>query len=341
MSGKIYICLNCGNDATRKEIAYMDAALERGKRTSEKTLRFKSPLHKRIKSYGSLYMIALPGIIFLIVFKYLPMYGIIISFKDFNVVKGILGSDWIGLDNFRTLFSTSDFPIALKNTLILSFYHLVWGFPVPITLALLLNEIRLHLFKRTVQTITYIPHFFSWVVISGIFIDLLSPSTGIVNSFLQLLGIDPVYFMADTRFIRSILVFSNIWKEAGWGTIIYLASITSIDQELYKAAAIDGAGRFRQTLSVTIPSLKSTIIILLIMRLGNIMDGNFEQVLMMYSAPVYNVTDVIDTYVYRQSFVTLQFGLTSAAGLFKAVINCTLLLVSDGIVKRLGGTGMY
>ncbi len=319
----------------------MDAALIKEKRAGEKALPFKSPLHKRIKSYGNLYLIALPGIIFLIIFKYLPMYGLIISFKDFNVMKGILGSDWIGFDNFRTLFNTSDFPIALRNTLILSFYHLFWGFPVPILLALLLNEVRQQLFKRTVQTVTYIPHFFSWVVISGIFIDLLSPSTGIVNSFLQLLGIDSVFFMADPKYIRSILVASNIWKEAGWGSIIYLASITSIDQNLYQASAIDGAGRFRQTLSVTIPSIRSTIIVLLIMRLGSIMEGNLEQVLMMYSAPVYDVTDVIDTYVYRQSFVTLQFGLTSAAGLFKSVVNCTLLLVSNTIVKRLGGTGMY
>ena len=319
----------------------MNSVFSGGKRIAAKNLSGKSPLIKRMKSYGNLYLIALPGLVFLLVFKYLPMYGIIISFKEFNVMKGILGSDWVGFKNFTTLFSTSDFPIALKNTLILSFYHLFWGFPVPIILALLLNELRLKVFKRTVQTITYIPHFFSWVVISGIFIDLLSPSTGIVNAILQLLGVEPVFFMADTRFIRSILVFSNIWKEAGWGTIIYLASITTIDQELYKAAAIDGAGRLRQTLNITIPSIYSTIIILLIMRLGNIMEGNFEQVLMMYSSPVYDVTDIIDTYVYRQSFVTLQFGLTSAAGLFKAVVNCTLLLTSNTIVKRLGGTGMY
>jgi len=296
---------------------------------------------QKMAAYKELYLMAIPGIIFLLLFKYLPMYGIIMAFKNYNVMKGIIGSDWVGFKNFIMLFATSDFPLAFRNTLILSVYHLSWGFPVPLIMALLLNEVRSSVLKRSVQTITYIPHFFSWVVISGIFIDILSPSSGIVNTIIQAFGGDPVFFMADPRYIRSILVFSSIWKEAGWGTILYLASITSIDPELYQAAAMDGAGRLHQTWSITIPCLLPTIIILLIMRLGNIMDSNFEQVLMMYSASVFDVTDVIDTYVYRVSFTSLQFGLTSAAGLFKAVINCMLLLTANHVVKRLGGRGMY
>jgi putative aldouronate transport system permease protein len=307
-------------------------------KNNKKTLKL---LLQRMKPYGGLYLIALPGIFFLLIFRYLPMYGLIIAFKDFNVMKGILGSNFVGLKNFTDLFNTSQFPTALKNTILLSVYNLVWGFPVPIILAMLLNEVRLLAFKKTVQTITYIPHFFSWVVISGIFIDILSPSSGVINLALQKLGFNSVFFMANPNLIRSILVLSNIWKEAGWGTILYLAAISSIDDSLYEAAAIDGAGRLRQAFNITLPALKSTIIILLIMRLGDIMGDNFEQILMMSSASVQDKVDVIDTYIYRQSFLTLQFGLTSAAGLFKSVINCFLLVFSNRIVKMFGGSGMY
>lgn len=301
----------------------------------------KKSLLQRMKPYKGLYLIALPGVLFLLIFRYLPMYGIIIAFKDFNVMKGILGSDFIGFKNFTRLFHSAQFLLAFKNTILLSIYNLLWGFPVPIILALLLNEVRMLAFKKTVQTITYIPHFFSWVIISGIFIDILSPSTGIVNILIQKLGFNPVFFMASPSWIRSILVFSNIWKEAGWGTILYLAAISSIDESLYEAAAIDGAGRLKQALNITLPALKSTIIILLIMRLGNIMGDNFEQILMMSSSAVQDKVDVIDTFVYRQSFLTLDFGFTSAAGLFKSIINCFLLVFSNRLVKMLGGSGMY
>lgn len=304
--------------------------------------RRKKALWKRVALNWDIYIfMALPGLILLLVFRYLPMYGILIAFKDFNLFKGILGSDWIGLDNFTRLVSSDTFKRAFGNTLTISILRIIFGMPFPIIFALLLNELRNVTFKRTIQTITYIPHFISWVVIAGVCIDLLSPSTGLVNRVVELFNGEPIFFMTSVKWIRTVVIGSEIWKEFGWGAIIYLAAITGIDQQLYEAASIDGAGRWKQTLHITLPGLKGTFIVLLIMRLGGLMGANFEQIYMLYNPTVYEKIDVIDTYVFRTAFDTLDFGYTAAAGLISQVIGCILLLTSDRLVKRFGGRGLY
>lgn len=301
----------------------------------------RKPLARRIVMNWDVYLLALPGLALLLVFRYLPMYGILIAFKDFNVLKGILGSDWIGFENFTRLIASGAFTRAVANTLILSALRIIVGMPFPILLALLMNEVRNMIFKRTVQTIVYIPHFISWVVIAGIFIDLLSPSTGLINRVIEIFGGEPVFFMASPKWIRTVVVGTEVWKESGWGAIIYLAAIMGIDPQLYEAATIDGAGRIRQTWHVTLPALAGTFIVLLIMNMGTVMSANFEQIYNIYNPQVYSQIDVIDTYVFRTAFDTLDFGFTTAAGLFTQVIGCVLLMTSNTVVKRLGGRGMY
>jgi len=283
----------------------------------------------------------LPAMLFIIVYKYVPMYGVIIAFKDFNIMKGIMGSSWIGFEHFRQLFMFDEFPRVVRNTIIISFMKLIFGFPAPIIIALLLNELVLKRFKRVVQTFTYIPHFISWVVVGGIVIDLLSPSSGIINKVIQSFGLEPIFFMSDGQWFRWILVFSDNWKEAGWGAIIYLAAILGINDELYQAARVDGATRLRQIWHVTLPCIRSTIVILLLLRIGNVFDAGFEQILVMYNAMVYEVADIIDTYVYRVGLGQMQFGLTTAAGLFKSVIGCGLLIMANWMARRMGEEGIF
>lgn len=291
--------------------------------------------------YWDLYLMLLPAMLFIIVYKYVPMYGVVIAFKDFNIMKGIMGSSWVGFEHFRQLFMFDEFPRVVRNTIIISFMKLVFGFPAPIVIALLLNELMLKRFKRVVQTFTYIPHFISWVVVGGIVIDLLSPSSGIINKVMQSFGFEPVFFMSDGQWFRWILVFSDNWKEAGWGAIIYLAAILGINDELYQAARVDGASRLRQIWHVTLPCIRSTIVILLLLRIGHVFDAGFEQILVMYNAMVYEVADIIDTYVYRVGLGQMQFGLTTAAGLFKSVIGCGLLVLANWMARRMGEEGIF
>ncbi len=304
-------------------------------------LTSRKNLTRRILLNWEIYLMALPGLILLLIFRYLPMYGIVVAFKDFNVIKGILGSPWIGFENYIRLMSSSEFKRAFTNTLTISVLRMLFGMPLPILLALSLNEVRNLLYKRSIQTIVYIPHFISWVVVAGIFIDLLSPSTGLINRLIESLGGTRIFFMTSLRWIRTVVVGSEVWKESGWGAIIYLAAITSVDPELYQAASIDGANRLRQTIHITLPAIKGTFIVLLIMRMGAMMGANFEQIYMLYNPIVYAKIDVIDTYVFRTTFDTLDFGYTTAAGLFSQIIGCILLMTSNTVVKRMGGRGMY
>ena len=236
--------------------------------------------------------------------------------------------------------SSPDFWRIMKNTIVISFYHIVFGFPAPIIFALLLNEIRFSVFKRFAQTISYLPHFLSWIVIGGILITLLSPSTGVVNYLLQMLGIDSIYFLGTEQYFRFTLVTSAIWKEIGWGTIIYLAALSGVDSQLYEAAVLDGANRWKQTLHITIPSILPVISILLILRVGGVLDAGFDQILTLYSPAVYGVADVLDTYVYRVGLQNFQFSLTTAVGLFKNVIALALVLTTNYIVKKMGQEGI-
>ncbi|MBO9608634.1 MAG: sugar ABC transporter permease [Paenibacillaceae bacterium] len=291
--------------------------------------------------YWDLYLMMLPALLFLVVFKYAPMYGVVIAFKDYNLIQGVFGSRWVGMQYFRELFAFDEFPQVIRNTLAISLMKLIVGFPAPILLALLLNELRLNKFKRSVQTVTYLPHFISWVVIGGIAVDVLSPSSGIVNKAIQAFGFEPIFFLSSERLFRWILVFSDTWKEVGWGAIIYLAALLGINDELFQAATVDGAGRTRQIWHISLPSIRSTIIVLLLLRIGHLLDAGFEQVLVMYNTTVYDVADIIDTYVFRVGLGTMQFGLTTAAGLFKSVIGCVLLVLANTLARRMGEDGVY
>jgi putative aldouronate transport system permease protein len=300
----------------------------------------KSPKRKVFK-FWDLYLMVLPALVFLIIFKYAPMYGIVIAFKDYNIIQGVMASKWIGLQHFHELFAFDEFPRVVRNTLLISLMKLVIGFPAPILLALLLNELRLVFFQRTVQTVTYLPHFISWVVVGGMAVDLLSPSSGIVNKAIEALGFQPIFFLSEERLFRWILVLSDIWKEAGWGAIVYLAALVGINEELFQAATVDGAGRFKQIWHVSLPGLTSTIVVLLLLRLGHVLDAGFEQVLVMYHPAVYDVADIIDTYVFRVGLGTMQFGLTTAAGLFKSVIGCVLLILANTLARKMGEEGVF
>lgn len=296
---------------------------------------------REYKKSKYLFFMLIPVLIWYAIFHYGPLYGVLLAFKDYSPRLGILGSPWVGLDHFKFLFFQSpDFMRIFRNTLLISCYHLIFGFPAPIILALLLNELRFGWFKRIAQTISYLPHFFSWVVLSGIIIVMLSPSEGPVNFILSAIGIEPIYFLADTDYFRSTLVATGIWKEIGWGTIIYLAALSGIDPTLYEAAVIDGANRRKQIWYITLPSILPVITIMFILSLGGILNAGFDQIFNLYNPAVYEVADIIDTYVYRAGILGAQFGLTTAVGLFKNVIGIILVLSTNYVVKKMGQEGV-
>ncbi|MCP3774050.1 ABC transporter permease subunit [Paenibacillus sp. MZ04-78.2] len=288
-----------------------------------------------------LYLLLLPGMLFIIVFKYIPMYGLVIAFQEYNILQGVGGSDWVGLYQFEKLFTMLDFTNVFKNTLIISTLKLVWGFPAPIVLALLLNEVKQLVFQRFVQTVVYLPHFISWVIFSGIIIIFLNPVDGLVNQVMGWFGGAPIDFLIEKSYFRSILVATDIYKEVGWGTIIYLAAISGISPQLYEAAIVDGAGRFRQMWNITLPSIRHVIVILFILSLGNILDAGFLQTLLLYNPLVMDVADIIDTYVYRKGIVDASYSLGAAAGVFKSVIALILVAASNQLAKRFGEEGLW
>ena len=287
-----------------------------------------------------LYLMLVPGIVYFIIFRYIPMGGIIIAFKDYDIFKGILASPWIGFQNFNEMFHMYDFWKVLRNTLLISLYKIIYGFPVPIILALLINYLHNRYFKKAIQTILYLPYFISWVVVSGMMLSILSPSYGIAGEISRLFGMKQIYIMASPQLFRSILVFSEIWKEAGWGTIIYLATISTIDQALYEASNIDGANRWQQVWHITIPSLKGVIVLLLILRVGYILDAGFEQILVLQNDIVKDVSEIFDTYVYHIGLQQARYSLTTAVGLFKSVVAAILIFGSDRLSKFIGEEGL-
>lgn len=295
---------------------------------------------REIYNARAYYLMILPALFLLLVYKYLPIYGVTMAFKEFNIFKGIGDSPWVGLKYFEQLFSLPKFYQVFGNTIIISFLKLLFQFPVPIALAVLLNEVKSKFFKKTVQTVTYIPHFISWVIISGMFIELLSPSSGIANQVIVLFGGEPIHFMTEPTYFRPILILSHIWKESGYDAIIYLAAIAGVDQALYEAARVDGANWFKQIWHVTLPGIRSTIIVMLLLRLGNILEVGHEQILMMYSPTVYDSGDVLSTYIYRVGLGNMKYSLTAAAGLFKSAVGCTLLFISNKWAKSIGEDGI-
>lgn len=303
--------------------------------------RWIRSMRKELKRNRFLYMLLVPVAIYLLLFKYAPMAGEIIAFKNYRLSDGIWGSSWVGFQQFEKLFASREFYIVLKNTLLLNLYSLLFAFPAPILLAIMLNEVRVEWYKRTLQNLLYIPHFISWIVLGSIIIALLSPSTGIVNYLLQAFGIEPIYFMADKLWWPVTFIVSGIWKEAGFGTILYLAAMASIDPTLYEAAKIDGANKIRQIWHVTLPGIRSTIAILLILQVGKMMDVGFEQIYALRNPAVTSVAEVISTFVYTRGIVNLQYSYTTALGLFQSLIALILIVSVNRIIKALGERGLW
>lgn len=287
-----------------------------------------------------LYIMILPVIIYYIAFQYAPMYGAIIAFKQFVPAKGILGSDWVGFKHFKDFFSSIYFFRVIKNTILLSMSNLLFGFPAPIILALLLNELKSPIFRRITQTITYMPHFITLVVVAGI-IRYFTLSDGLVNDVVAFFGGERAAFLQQPESFRPIYVISEIWQQIGWGTIIYLAAISGIDQQQYEAAKIDGATKFRQIWHITLPGILPTVMIMLILALGNLMNVGFEKIILLYSASIYDTADVISTFVYRKGILEFNYGFSTAVGLFNSVINFIILLMANYFSKRVSQNSLW
>jgi len=293
-----------------------------------------------LKEHYLLYLMLVPGLFFLIVYKFFPLYGLTIAFKDYSIFAGtnpidaIAKSEWVGFEHFERLFSSSQFVKVLLNTLIINGYKILFLFPIPIICAIMLNEIRHVAYKKLCQTSIYVPYFFSWVIVFGIFYSLLG-TYGIVNNALAALGRERISFFSDTSVFRGLLVFTEGWKETGWNTVIYLAAITAIDPTLYEAARVDGAGKLRQIWHITLPGLAPTIVLMLILKVGYILETGFEQILVFYNATVYDVADVIQTYVYRMGLGQADFSLGTALGLFNSVVAFILIVGANTVCKKL------
>ena len=295
---------------------------------------------RSIRKHYWLYIMCIPGIVYFFLFRYLPMWGILIGFQDYNIWMGFSGSPWVGFKHFVNFFNSYSFVQLMVNTLILSLYSIVFAFPAPIILALFLNEIRKNWFKRTIQTMVYVPHFISWVIVASISFMLLN-STGPVNGLIALFGGEPVAFLTNPGSFRSLIIIQTVWKEAGWGTIVFLAALSNVDVELYEAATVDGAGRFRQVWHITLPAIRSTIIILLILRMGNVLDNGFDQIFLMSNAGNRAVSDVLDTFTYREGIINGYFSYTTAIGLFKSIIGMVLILGTNKLAKIAGESGIF
>lgn len=312
-----------------------------------------SPFARKMRSMGSylrqhwvLYLMLVPGLFFLFIYKLLPLWGLQIAFKNYKIFaaetpwKAIAESAWVGMKHFNKLFASSQFKVVLRNTLEINFLKILWLFPIPILCAILLNEIRHAFYQKLCQTLIYVPYFFSWVLIFGIFYSLLG-SYGIVNTLIAAGGGERLNFFGDQSIFRSVLVFTEGWKEVGYNTVIYLAAITGIDITLYEAAKVDGANKFAQIWHITLPGLLPTIVLMLIMKVGYILTTGFEQVLVFYSPPVYDVADIIETYVYRIGLGQANFSLATALGLFNAVVAFVLIVGANTVSKKTLGRSIW
>lgn len=311
-------------------------------KSTEKYVKPKRKTNKKLylKMTWQLYALMLLPMLFLIIFKFVPYYGLTIAFKDYKVAKGFSGSEWVGLEIFQKIFAKRDFIPALRNTLLLNILDLVFGFPMPIILALILNEIRSKWFKKVTQTLMYLPHFLSWVIIGALGYQLFSLSNGVVNTLISNMGSSPIPFLQDNTWWLITYVMIGVWQSMGWGTIIYLAAITNVSPELYEAAKIDGAGRFRSCLHVTIPCIRSTIVVLLIMNLGKMMQGSFERVMALSNAKAMEYVTTIPVLVYRWGIQSGKFSDATALGLFQSVIGLVLVVAADRIAKKIGEEGL-
>ncbi|OMF27218.1 polysaccharide ABC transporter ATP-binding protein [Paenibacillus sp. FSL H8-0548] len=288
-----------------------------------------------------LYLLVFPGLLYFLVFKYIPMWGVLIAFQNYSPYLGFLHSEWVGLEHFQRLFSNAEFYRIFRNTMAINLLSLIFFFPLPIILSLMMNELRLQWFKKTIQSIVYLPHFLSWVVIVGMSFLMLSQSEGVINQLLVAFGFEKIDFLTNPDYFWLLLTLQSIWKEVGWGTVLFLAAIASVDTQQYEAAKLDGAGRLRQMWHVTLPAIRNVIIILLILRIGHIMDVGFEQVYLMMNGAVSEVAEVFDTYVYRVGILQAQFSYSTAVGLFKSVIGVALVVFANWLAKKFGEDGVY
>lgn len=303
---------------------------------------------KRKKIYAKLwrdrylYLLILPGVLYFLVYRYIPMLGIVIAFQNFSPFLGFRGSEWVGLQHFRTIFADPEVVRVIWNTLYLSFLQIVFAFPAPIILALLLNELRSELYKRLIQTIVYMPHFLSWVIVVGIFVIFLR-GDGLVNNFLQtVLGMEQsVGFLTNPDYFRPLIVLQVIWKEVGWGTIIFLAALAGVNPELYEAATVDGANRWRKMWHITLPAIRTVIVILFILRLGSVLDSGFEQIFLMLNSFNREIGEVLDTYVYYKGIQQTDYSFATAVGLFKSIVGLVLIVGANYLAKRFGQEGVY
>lgn len=315
--------------------------LKKGGEPAAQTLSKQNTFLRRLVSQRYLLLLLLPGLIYFIVFKYTPMYGAIIAFKDFNPRVGILESPWAGLKYFKQFFQIPNCWRLIRNTLLLSLYDLIFNFPVPIIFALLLNEVRCKRYKKAVQTISYLPHFVSVVIVVGLMKTMFSPNGGVINSILGMFGVDPINFFSEKSWYRTLYVGSGIWQSFGWGSIIYLASMAGIDPGLYEAARLDGAGRFRCMWHITLPAIRPTITILLIMRLGKLLSVGFEKAILMYGPATYEVSDMISTYVYRYGLTKANYSFGAAVDLMNSVVALILIFAANKICRKLSDTSLW
>ena len=288
-----------------------------------------------------LYLLLVPCVVYFIVFKYAPMYGLTLAFRDFKFSRGVMGSPWVGWDNFEYLFGLDAFYRVLWNSLYLSLLKITVYFPIPILLTLAMNEVPFLRFKRLAQTTVYLPYFISWVVIGGILVNLLSPSWGVVNSLIKALGGQPVFFLGSDQYFRGISIASHVWKNTGWDTIIYLAAVTAINPELYEAATIDGASRLQRIWHITLPCIRSTIVILLLINIGNLLNNGFEQIYILQNASNLMVSEVFETYTYRLGIINGRFSFAITAGLFSSIVGFTLLVLANLGAKAIGEEGIF
>lgn len=302
----------------------------------------RRPFTKRVNDSKYLLLLFLPAAVYYLIFEYGPMFGIVVAFKDYNVFKGVWASDWVGLKYFKTfLFDNPDFLVLLRNTFLLGVYSLAWGFPAPIILALLLNELRSTVFKRFVQTVSYLPHFISNVIIASMIGMFLSPSGGLVNKIIGWFGAEPIYFLSHSEYFRTIYVSSGIWQGVGWGTIIFLAALTSVDPHLYEAAELDGAGRWKKMLHVSIPGIVPVIVILLILNIGGLLGTGFEKVFLLSNPTLFETADIFSTYTYRVGLLQGNFSYATAIGVFNGVVGFVMIVGANYIARRTRETSLW
>lgn len=304
-------------------------------------MRSHSSLANRLYRHRWFYIMMLPSLIYYVIYKYVPMGGLMIAFQDYNLMDGLWGSPWVGLQHFRDVFSNREFVVLLRNTLLISFYKIGFGALPDLLLALLLNEVRVRWYKKLVQTAVYFPYFLSWVIVYGMMLMFLSPGRGLINDWLRDFGLQPISFLSSNEWFRTLLVSSEIWKDVGVGSVIYIAAMAGIDPQLYEAAIMDGAGRWRRMWHITLPAIRNVFVLLLILKMGSILDAGFGQIYVLYNSLVYETADIIDTWVFRRGLEQMQYGYAAAVGMFKSVVGLIMILGANQLAKRFGGHGIW